>query len=127
MTEENQLYVSGRLEIANMTEFYKATKETRFLPDNYVTNLPHLNEFAITKLSIKSKLGERKLRYGRFGNHLLGSSHQKCSIEKVVLKNFAKFTGKQLRQKVPATLLKKSLWHRCFPVNFATFLRTPFL
>ena len=23
--------------------------------------------------------------------------------------------------------LKKSLWHRCFPVNFAKFLRTPFL
>ena len=25
----------------------------------------------------------------------------------------------------PATLLKKRLWHRCFPVNFANFLRTP--
>ena len=27
----------------------------------------------------------------------------------------------------PATLLKKRLWHRCFPVNFLKFLRTPFL
>ena len=27
----------------------------------------------------------------------------------------------------PATLSKKRLWHRCFPVNFAKFLRTPFL
>ena len=27
----------------------------------------------------------------------------------------------------PATLLKKRLWDRCFPVNFARFLRTPFL
>ena len=27
----------------------------------------------------------------------------------------------------PATLLKKSLWYRCFHVNFAKFLRTPFL
>ena len=27
----------------------------------------------------------------------------------------------------PATLLKKGLWHRCFPMNFAQFLRTPFL
>ena len=27
----------------------------------------------------------------------------------------------------PATLLKKSLWHRCFPVNFAKFLRTSYL
>ena len=26
-----------------------------------------------------------------------------------------------------ATLLKKGLWHRCFPVNFVKFLRTPFL
>ena len=24
-------------------------------------------------------------------------------------------------------LLKKRLWHRCFPVNFVKFLRTPFL
>ena len=27
----------------------------------------------------------------------------------------------------PAHLLKKRLSHRCFPVNFAKFLRTPFL
>ena len=26
----------------------------------------------------------------------------------------------------PATLLKKRLWRRCFPVNFEKFLRTPF-
>ena len=26
----------------------------------------------------------------------------------------------------PATLLKKRLWHRRFPVDFAKFLRTPF-
>ena len=48
-------------------------------------------------------------------------------MKKAVLKNFAKFTGKQLCQshffnKVaglrPATLLKKRLQYRCFPVNF---------
>ena len=27
----------------------------------------------------------------------------------------------------PANLLKMRLWHRCFPVNFAKFLRTSFL
>ena len=27
----------------------------------------------------------------------------------------------------PATLLKKRLWHRCFPVNFARFFGTLFL
>ena len=26
---------------------------------------------------------------------------------------------------MPATLLKKRLWHRCFPENFAKFLKTP--
>ena len=26
----------------------------------------------------------------------------------------------------PATFLEKRLWHRCFPVNFAKFLKTPF-
>ena len=26
----------------------------------------------------------------------------------------------------PANLLKKRLWHRCFPVNFAKFIRTHF-
>ena len=28
---------------------------------------------------------------------------------------------------MPASLLKKSLWHRCFPVAFVKFLRRPFL
>ena len=28
--------------------------------------------------------------------------------------------------KKESTLLKKRLWHRCFPANFVKFLRTPF-
>ena len=36
--------------------------------------------------------------------------------------SFNKYAG--LR---PATLLKNRLWHRCFPVKFAKFLRTPFI
>ena len=31
-----------------------------------------------------------------------------------------------LEKKRRATLLKKRPWHRCFLVNFAKFLRTPF-
>ena len=38
------------------------------------------------------------------------SSCQRCSV----------------RKSVPAILLRKRLWHRCFPVNFATFLATTF-
>ena len=60
---------------------------------------------------------------------------QRYSV-KNVLKNFAKFTGKHLCQSLffnkvagrrPATLLKKRLWRKCFPGNFAKFLRKPFL
>ena len=56
--------------------------------------------------------------------------------KKSVLRNIAKFTGKYLCQSLffnkvaglrPVTLLKKRLWHRYFPVNFAKFLRTSFL
>ena len=63
------------------------------------------------------------------------SSHERCSVGKGLLRNFTNFTGKHLCyspffNKVaglrPATLLKRSLWHRCFPVNFVKFLRTPF-
>ena len=73
-----------------------------------------------------------------------------CSVREGVLRSFAKFTEKHFCQflfnkvagltgKVgarpwggtqdasPANLLKNRLWHRCFPVNFAKFLRTPFL
>ena len=31
------------------------------------------------------------------------------------------------RQKQPATLLKRRLWHMCFPVNFVKFLKATFL
>ena len=65
---------------------------------------------------------------------ILRSSHQRCSMKKDVLRNFVKFSGKHPCQSLffnkvasPATLLKKRLWHSCFPVNFAEFLRTPFL
>ena len=54
------------------------------------------------------------------------SSRLEMFCKKDVLKNFTKFTGKHLCPK-PATLLKKRLSHRCFPVNYAKFLRTPFV
>ena len=64
------------------------------------------------------------------------SSRPEVFYKKGVLRNFIKFTGKHLCQSLffnkgaglrPATLLKKRLWHRCFPVNFEKLLRTPFL
>ena len=54
------------------------------------------------------------------------SSHWRRSVKKDVLKNFAKCAAKHLCQSLLATLLKRRLWNRCFPVNFPKFLRTPF-
>ena len=56
--------------------------------------------------------------------------------KKGALRNFAKFLRKSLCQNLffnevaglrPATLLKKRFWLRCFPVNFANFLKTALL
>ena len=64
----------------------------------------------------------------------IGTSRPVVFCKKCVLKNFAKVTGKHLYQSLffnkvsglrPATLFKKRLGHRCFPVRFTTFLRTP--
>ena len=56
------------------------------------------------------------------------SSHRRCSVNRGVLRNFAKFTGKHLCESLrSATLLKKRLWQRCFPENFAKLLRTHLL
>ena len=51
-------------------------------------------------------------------------------VKKGILRNFAKFTEKHLCQRLffnKDSLLKKRLRHRCFPVDFGKFLRTPFL
>ena len=64
------------------------------------------------------------------------SSRPDVFCDKGALRNFTKFTGRHLCQSIffnkvaglrPATSLKKRLWHRCFPVNFDNFLRTPVL
>ena len=62
------------------------------------------------------------------------SSLPEVFCKKDVLRNFAKFTRKHLCQSVffnkvaglsRATLLKRRLWRRCFPLNFVKFLTTP--
>ena len=63
-----------------------------------------------------------------------GSNHRWCSVKKVFLeisqnlqKNTCDFKETEASCLRPATLFKKGLWHRCFPVNFVKFLKTPFL
>ena len=61
---------------------------------------------------------------------------QKCSVKKVFLEISQNSLEKQVCQSLffnkvaglrPEPLVKKRPWHWCFPVNFANFLRTPFL
>ena len=63
-----------------------------------------------------------------------GSSCLEVLRRKGFLRSFEKLTGKHLSQSLlfnkvaglrPVTLIKKRLWHRCFPDNFSKFLRTP--
>ena len=59
---------------------------------------------------------------------------QTCSVKKVFLQISQNSQEKTcarvsflIKLQAPATLLKKRLWYWCFPVDFAKFLRTPFL
>ena len=57
------------------------------------------------------------------------SCRPKVFCKKGVLRNFAKFSGKHLRQSLffkkdagsPASSLIKRLWHKCFSANFTKF------
>ena len=64
------------------------------------------------------------------------SSHRRCSVKIGAPRNFANSPENtcvrvsffnEVAGLRPAASLKKKLWHRCFPVNFAKFLRTPVL
>ena len=51
---------------------------------------------------------------------IIRSSHRMCSVKKVlleILQNLQENTYARVSF-LTATLLKKSLWHMCFPVNF---------
>ena len=68
----------------------------------------------------------------RFISNLEVVAHR-CSVKKVFLEILQNSQGNvcarvsfSIKLQAPITLLKKRLWHRCFPVNFAKFLRTTF-
>ena len=84
-----------------------------------------------------------KFHLGTGRAYFVRSSHQRCSVKKVLLKNLqssrentcarVSFLIKLQASQHTVTPwyahvhVKKRLWHRCFPVNFANFLRTPLL
>ena len=108
------------------------------MPDTYFEE--HLPK---TAFSLHTHHSLQLIRFTLYSAHsssssllLLRSSHPEVFYKKGVLRYFAKITWKHLCQSLflnkvtglrPATLLKKKFWHKCFPVNFAKFLRTPFV
>ena len=80
------------------------------------------------KLVLKHNYSQYTLKY--FSNKKTEAIARRCSCEK---EKFAKLTGTHMCQsfsliKSQAELfnfIKKRLWHRPFPVNFAKILRTP--
>ena len=86
---------------------------------------------AIDNLYIHELLGYMRCLFFK----TVRSSRPEVFCKKGFLRILAKLTGKYLCQSLflnkvaglrPATLLKKRLWHRCFPVNFVKFLRATF-
>ena len=109
-----------------------------------------IGNFWFTPLEIVSKFRLSELI--NFYSHLKSSENRKCSddfrwnrskinhlnsfniwteISRHLIHHVCSFCSQILSLKIitwPKSLflLKKRLWHRCFPVNFVKFLRTPF-
>ena len=95
-----------------------------------IVDFEQLNASQVVPIQLLSKCFQKNF----FGNAMQGNcfftdrilrkfknyrgSRPELFCKKGVLRNFTKFTGKHLCQR---------LWHRCFYVNFVKFLRTPFL
>ena len=103
---------SGRREAPNMEFYWNSTQTVEFLK---------------LFLSLSDNMLSVKFQYR--------NSCLEVFCEKGVLRNFAKFKKNSSArvsflmklQTEACTLLKRRLWRTCFPVNFAKFLRTPFL
>ena len=88
-------------------------------------------------MDIQRKLNLQKFIYCLDLNGQIQAVPRRCTVKKSVLKNFAKFTEKQLGQSLvfnKVVIVRNFIKKRdsntsvfIFPVNFAKFLRTLFL
>ena len=91
-----------------------------FLDNEYILNL---NFFDIL-VAIKEEQTLQEFNNGLTLHKKKGRSrYQRCSVKTCALKNLANFTGKHYA----CNFIKKRLQHRCFPVKFVKFIRTPIL
>ena len=97
-----------------------------------INYLPGFQSIAADYLSRNLQEQDPRKPLKCFNSSSIRRSQRRCSVRKGVLRSVRKVTGKHLCQSFffnkiarmprPAILLKKRLGHRCFPVNFLTFL-----
>ena len=105
----------------------------RFLPTNRFSVFYHFVGLSLKKLILSCTMLKNEQTMDIFST-ILRSSRPNLFCEKGVLRTFANFTGKHLRQTLffnkvagnACNFIQKRLWRKCFPVKFAKFLRTPF-
>ena len=80
--------------------------------------------------SMSQKIVQRYMNVTTLGSYLYSTSYRGVLWKKVffeISQNSQENTCARVSFLRPATLFKKKLWHSCFPVNFAKFLRPTFL
>ena len=87
------------------------------VPSKIIISISQLMKVWATKITLRA---ENKTTETRVINYLTGVLQGDCLSLLLFILSVNLSLG-------PATLFKKRLWHRCFPVNLAKFLRTPFL
>ena len=63
----------------------------------------------------------KRFRYSKPGTN----SHRSCSIKKKMFLEILQNSHENTCRPRASTLLKKGIWHRFFPVNFANFYSPP--
>ena len=100
-------------------------------------SFPHTCESTVSKFYIQDNARKENINDNKFCV-LVWIQKQPPDVfyKKVVLKNFAIFTGKhlcwsffwiELQTWRSLNFINKRLYHKCFPVNIAKILRTPIL
>ena len=86
-------------------------------------------ESIFTRFDLENILSRLAFETGTVNNNLIinSKSLQPLILGAVtILRHVARYETPTSAGLRPATLLKKRLWHRCFPMDFAKFLRSPF-
>ena len=125
----------------NLRFWASCYKSTRFL-GNFVTQngfilnskkmpsipLPYINRKCFTQnVYFWKKVSPETYSSRHHCSEILKKDLMKYNARKNTCARFPFLIKLQAWYLRPATLLKKKLWHRCFPMNFAKCLKTPFL